>query len=223
MEIRQAREQERQALIERLVRDLKPVRPLWPVNTRLAMWLLMNAALLILAVTFGARPDLQEKIHSLRFLTEVIAFGGAGTVAAILALRAAIPGREPTRGELQFAVAIAAVAILFVFSEPMALDVRMDGFIHEGLRCAFCTCVVAVIPWLAMLWAVRRGAPTRLTTAGALIGAAAFFFSLVITRLGCPIDDRIHFLTWHVIPALAGISLSVLAGIAWLRRKTFIG
>lgn len=220
METPQTQEAAREALIDRMVRDLRPVRRLWPVNARLAVWLLLEAALLILVVESGSRPDLPEKIHSLRYVLEVTAFVGAGTLAAILALRAAIPGREATKGELELAVAAAAVAILFVFSEPMALDVPLGRFIRAGLWCAFCTGSVAAIPWVALLWAVRRGAPMTVATAGGLIGTAAFSFSLAVTRMGCSIDDRVHFFAGHVIPALVGISLSVLAGIVWLRRKS---
>jgi hypothetical protein len=220
METPQTQEAAREALIDRLVRELQPVRRLWPLNARLAVWLLLEAALLILVVVSGSRSDLAEKIHSLRYVLEVIAFVAAGTLAAILALRAAIPGREATKGELELAVAAAAAAILFVLSEPMTLDVPLGGFIRAGLWCAFCTGSVAAIPWIALLWAVRRGAPMAVATAGGLIGTAAFFFSLAVTRMGCSIDDRVHFFTWHVIPSLVGISLSVLAGIAWLRRKS---
>jgi len=220
MDTQQTYQTARQDLIDRLASDLRPVRRLWPVNARLAVWLTLEAAFLILVVVVASRPDLSEKVHSLRYVLEVAAFVVAGTLAAILALRAAIPGREATKGELALAAAVAATAILFVLSEPMTLDVTLGGFIRAGLRCAFCTGLVATIPWVALLWAVRRGAPMAVATAGGLIGSAAFFFSLAVTRLGCPIDDCIHFFTWHVIPALVGISLSILAGTAWLRRKS---
>jgi hypothetical protein len=219
METQETQKISRDALIDRLVKDLKPVRRIWPVNARLAMWLLLEAALLFLIVVFNSRPDLPDKIHNLRFLLEVTAFVAAGTLAAVLALRTAIPGREATKHELGLAALVSVVAILCVFSEPMSLDVTLGGFVRAGLWCAFCTASVAAIPWAAMLWAVRRGAPTAIATAGALIGMAAFFYSVAITRMGCTIDDRLHFLTWHVIPALVGVTLSVLAGIAWLRRR----
>ena len=166
----------RAALIDRLASDLRPVRRLWPVNTRLAVWLLLEAILLILVVVSASRPDLSEKVHSLRYVFEVAAFVVAGTLAAILALRAAIPGREPTKGELASAVAVAAIAILFVFSEPMAVDVPLSGFIRAGLRCAFCTGLVAAIPWVALLWAVRRGTPTVVATAGGMLDPGGLLF-----------------------------------------------
>jgi hypothetical protein len=36
-------------------------------------------------------------------------------------------------------------------------------------------------------------------------------------RLECPIDEPLHILTWHLLPALALIALSTLAGGTWLR------
>jgi len=219
---RETQRETRQAMIDRLAAELQPVRRLWPVNARLAMWLLLEASLILIAVVSGARADLPEKIANARFLAEVTLFVIAGVLAAMLALRAAIPGREVTSHELELVMLISGVAILFVFSEPANQDVALSEFIHAGARCALCIGIFAAIPWTAMLWAVRRGAPTSSATAGGLIGAAAFFFSLAITRLGCAIDDRVHFISWHVIPALIGIGLSLLAGTAWLRRKKFL-
>ena len=56
-------------------------------------------------------------------------------------------------------------------------------------------------------------------TSGGLIGAAALLFAFIVTRLGCPIDERLHILTWHVLPMVGGTVLSVLVGVALLPRR----
>ena len=58
-----------------------------------------------------------------------------------------------------------------------------------------------------------------LNTEGALIGAAAFSFAFAASRLGCPIDNRLHILVWHVLPVFVATLLSIRAGAAWLQRE----
>lgn len=222
METTQTHEDLHKALVDRLVANLRPVRRLWPVNARLAAWLFLEAAIVVLVVAYGSREDLSKKIHSLHYVLELAVLAAAGILAAVLALRAAIPGREPTSGELATTLVATAAAILLILAEPMSVDVSISQFIRAGLWCVFCTGALAALPWIALLWAVRRGAPLAVKTTGGFIGAAALLFSFAITRVGCPIDERLHLFTWHLMPAMIGIGLSVLAGTAWLRRTSAI-
>ena len=108
--------------------------------------------------------------------------------------------------------AAALISVLLVSREPAASEVRLGSFMLAGIRCVGCTALLAAIPWCALFWAVRRGMPLPTDKAGALIGAAAFSFAFAATRLGCPIDDSVHLLAWHVLPVAAGTALSIAAG-----------
>ncbi len=88
---------------------------------------------------------------------------------------------------------------------------------HLGLRCARETVVLAATPWLLMWWLVSRGFPTRGRLSGSLIGAGAMFFSFALMRIVCPIDEPLHLLTWHLLPAFTLIAFSTWAGAALLR------
>ena len=46
-----------QGLIDRLVQDLRPVKRLWPVSVRLSLWILLQAALLLVVVLLEGRLD----------------------------------------------------------------------------------------------------------------------------------------------------------------------
>ena len=59
----------------------------------------------------------------------------------------------------------------------------------------------------------------RAWTTGLAIGAAAALFSFALMRLKCPNDERLHLLTWHLMPALLIVVLSTLAGALWLRFR----
>jgi hypothetical protein len=51
------------------------------------------------------------------------------------------------------------------------------------------------------------------------VGSGALLFTFALMRIGCPIDDELHLLTWHLVPALLLIGLSTIAGAMWLRFR----
>jgi hypothetical protein len=142
---------------------------------------------------------------------------GAG--AAVLALRTAIPGREPNRNEVSVVLAVGLSAIALIASGPSMIHVSLTQFIRAGIQCALFTSTVAAVPWIGLFWSVRRGAPLAPRPAGALIGIAAFSFAFILGRLCSPIEDSLHFLIWHMLPGVAGVLLSILAASAWLQRR----
>jgi hypothetical protein len=208
-----------QALVERIVTDLRPVRRLQPVRVRLALWIALEAAVLLLVIWHGARHDLGEQLRNPGFLLGVLGFALAGAVGAALALRAAIPGREPAAGEFALLTGLAIASALSLLWMPVDVNLSVGSFIRTGLPCVVGIAVFALVPWLTLLWAVRRAAPMAPASQGALAGAAAFLFSFAVMRLKCPIDDRMHLLVWHLLPVLAGIGLSACAGMVWLKRR----
>ncbi|MBV8356332.1 MAG: DUF1109 family protein [Deltaproteobacteria bacterium] len=207
-------------LINRLIEKFEPARRIWPIWARLALWLILEFSILSL-VAFGApRPNLLAALGNPAYVMQVVLFVVVGVAAAALALRTAIPGLEATTMQLSPVFLAAAVSILVAALAPAQTEISLGAFIGVGMKCLVCTGLLAALPWLALFWAVRRGAPLASHLAGVLVGVAAFSFACAATRLGCPIDDSLHVLTWHLFPAAAGTALSMLAGVAWLGRKT---
>jgi hypothetical protein len=211
-------EQRHRELIDRLARELKPVRPLWPVSARLALWLAVEA-LFVLLVVEKTTNDFMPKLANPIYLLEVGFFAIAGVVSAALALRAAIPGRGVRKSEIALAAGLVVAGILLLMSQPLHTGLPLNEFIGAGIRCACNTGIIALVPWLALWWAVRRGAPMNGVAEGTLVGTGALLFSFALMRIGCPIDDELHLLTWHLVPALLLIGLSTIAGAMWLRFK----
>jgi hypothetical protein len=205
------------ALVERLFPNFQPAKPVWPIHTRLAIWLTVELGILLAGLATH-RADLSQKLQSAQYLLELGIFIAIGTVAAVLALKTAIPGREATRNELVLLSTVALAAIALISCEP-SHNTPLAEFIYAGIPCAVFTVMFAALPWIGLFWAVRRGAPLALQTAAALIGVAAFAFAFAVGRLRCPIEDSLHFLIWHMLPGFLGVLLSILAGISWLRRK----
>ena len=88
---------------EVLAAAVKPVRPLWPVSVRLGLWLLLEAIVLVWVATHTGN-DFVRKLAHLDYGLEVVFFAAAATLAAIIALRVAIPGRSAGPREVALAV-----------------------------------------------------------------------------------------------------------------------
>jgi hypothetical protein len=206
-------------VVEMLAAAVKPVRPLWPVRARLALWLLLEAMVLVWVGTHTGN-DFMRKLGNPEYALEVALFAIAAALAAAMALCAAIPGRSLSFRELVVAIMLVIIGtVLVMIGARMRVGYPLGDFLHAGLGCAVETCVLGVLPWIALWWAVKRGAPTGGAAAGGLIGAAAMLFSFALMRLNCRIDEPLHVITWHLLPALTLIALSAIAGALWLRFR----
>jgi hypothetical protein len=205
--------------VEALVASIRPVRPLWPVRVRLGLWLLLEAVVLLWVATRTGN-DFVRKLGHLDYALEVMFFAVAATLSAMLALRLAIPGRRAGAREAALSIIMVLIGIVLVMvGEPMRTGYPLGEFVHTGMRCAFEICVLASLPWVALWWAVKRGAPMRGAAAGASTGAAALLFAFAALRIGCPIDEPLHLVTWHLLPVLLLTALSAVAGAKWLRFR----
>jgi len=206
-------------IVESLAAAVEPVRPLWPVRVRLTLWLLLEALVLVWVATHTGN-DFMRKLDHPWYAFEVACFAIAATLAAALALRAAIPGRSGGLGGPIAVIVLAMIGTkLVMVGAPIRTGYPLAEFLHTGLGCAVGTCALAAPPWIALWWAVKRGAPTSGAAAGGLIGAAAMLFSFALMRLNCEIDEPLHLITWHLMPVLLLTTLSAAAGAAWLRFR----
>ncbi len=206
------------ALVERMVGELRPVRRLWPVAFRLALWIALEAAVLLILILHAARPDLGQQLANPSFLLSVLGFATAGAVGAALALRAAVPGREPAAKELAMLACLTVISAVPLVGVPVNASQPLGSFVATGLPCLMGVAMFALVPWLALLWAVRRGAPMRRGLEGTLIGAGSFLLSFALMRVKCPIEEEMHLMVWHLLPALAGIGVSACLGFVLLSR-----
>jgi hypothetical protein len=203
---------------DELLADVRPVRRLWSPHRRLALWLLLIAGMLAERSVAGLRPDLITQLVSPLYLLEVAALALAASLAAAMALSAAVPGQEPTRRSVALLLGFIAVAAVLLCRIAVSTDLTVASFIDTGLGCALLTTELALIPWITLLWALRRGAPLASAAGGALVGAAGFLMAFTLMRLVCPLDELLHLLTWHGGPVLLGVVISTALGRVWLPR-----
>ena len=119
-------------LIDRLIRNLEPTRRLWPVGARLALWLLLEIAIMVPLLLLRGYSELSVELQSVRYLLELGVFAFTGIAAANLALRSAIPGREATRSDLILLSAGVLVGVSLILAEPAQTDASVGEFIRIG-------------------------------------------------------------------------------------------
>jgi len=207
------------ALVDRLVQETQPVRRLWSVPARMAVFVALAGSVVALVLALAARPDIESKLAARTFGAELVLLCIATAYTGLLALRSAVPGRSPSRYESVVAVTLAVAAAIFSCAEPLDTTIPVGTFLGIGAACAARTFAFALIPWLLLMAAIRRGAPTRVRAAGAYAGATALLLSTTILRAACPQDGVLHWLLWHFAPIAVGTVLSATVASSWLRWR----
>ena len=167
----------------------------------------------------GFRPDLTAT-HVLFYLTVKLAFAiGIVGLAMTYPMRLACPGGERRMAPFIVAVPFLIVLILAAISLGSAPRAHWERMIvgDEWLECLLSIPVIAIVPFSVSIWAVRKGAPTNLSRAGAFAGLIAGGVSAMAYALHCT-DDSLPFIAlWYggtvVLCTLAGAALG-----PWLLR-----
>jgi hypothetical protein len=173
------------------------------------------AAIAALGIAFaglGFRPDLTTT-RALIFLAVKVAFaiGVAGLSLAYLT-RLARPGGERKTFPLLVAVPFLVIVVLAAISLGSAPRAHWERMIvgDQWLECLLSIPVIAIVPFAVSIWAVRKGAPTNLSRAGAFAGLIAGGISAMAYALHCT-DDSLPFIAvWYS----GTIALCTLAGAA---------
>jgi len=204
-------------LIDVLSANLEPACPGQLGKTLiLAMGTGVAAAFGLMLMTVGPRPDLLSTAHlewvaaKLLFALSVI-----GTGAPLL-MRSIRPGRENathwTLLLLPFLAAIVLALAMLLLGRPHAWRGMLLGATPVSwARCLICIVFFAAIPFGALIWALRTGAPTRLKPCGAIAGVVAGGLGAAAYALSC-ISDTMGFIAiWYsaaiVLCAVIGAQL----------------
>ncbi len=171
------------------------------------------AALGITLVGLGVRADLMT-VRALAFLVVKLSFAvGIVSLALIYLTRMARPGGERKTPSFLIALPFLAIVILAAISLGLAPSSHWDEMIvgDQWLECLLSIPIIAIVPFAATIWAVRRAAPTDLARTGAVAGLVAGGVSAMAYALHCT-DDSLPFVAvWYggtiVLCTLAGAAL----------------
>ncbi|MFB2552692.1 NrsF family protein [Ensifer soli] len=173
-------------------------------------------SVMLLVVTVGLRHDLVTVFETARVMVKIGATLLLAVLSARLAIRIGRPGTTPGRDLAMLAVP-AAVLALAVILEMIAVPAAEWKARWLGLHAAFCVVfvpVLALAPLVALLAALRHGAPEDPGSAGAAAGLAAGTIAAAVYAWHCPDDSPLFVVTWYAI----GIAVVVLAGFLAGRR-----
>ncbi|MCX4138272.1 DUF1109 domain-containing protein [Paraburkholderia sp. SEWSISQ10-3 4] len=173
----------------------------------------------LMAAVFGIRPDLST-IAKTAIFWEKLAFPLCLAIGALIAtVRLARPGAKVGTGWPVIAIPvvivwIAAIAVL-VSAAPQE---RLPAILGQTWRtCPFNILLLAVPGFIAIFWAVKGLAPTRLRLAGAISGLLASSVATVAYCFHCPEMNPAFWSIWYVVGMLLPVALGAVLGPKLLR------
>jgi hypothetical protein len=205
-------------LIDMLARGVEPAeRPRWMRRFALTIVVGLAAAVLIVALWIGVRPDLGAA--RMPVMMKAMFSAAAAAMMLPMAVRLMKPGRPLgwRIGAVLLFVGLCAVATIVALMGE-APEERMQAWMGGG----FPWCVV-IVPILAaptaagLLWLMRAFAPTRLTLAGAAIGALSGGIGAMAYAMYCPVDSMAFVTTWYVVAIALCAAIGAVIGARILR------
>lgn len=190
---------------------------IWPVDQhvlekRLALAILAGliGAIFMLLVIFGIRSDMPQMLITPLFWLKV-AFPMAMVLPALLiTVRLSRPGASSRKGWITLSlpfITLWVASAVFVLAAPP--DLRPSLIFGSSWRtCTLSIALLSLPTFVAMFWAVKGLAPTRLVLTGAGIGLAAGAQAVLVYVLYC-VEMAISF--WVIWYAL-GILMPTVAG-----------
>lgn len=156
-------------------------------------------ALGIMVIGLGIRPDLMTTraftFLLLKLVFTVVIIG----VALIYLTRLARPGGEQKTSSIMVAMPFIVIALLAAISLGFAPRSHWDAMIvgDQWLECLLSVPIIAIVPFAATIWALRRAAPTDLVRTGAFAGLISGGVSAMAYALHC-MDDSLPFVAvWY--------------------------
>ena len=199
-------------LIDSLAADLRPALQRLP-RLLLAIAVGGALALAVLWLGFGFREDLGQAVHGSAFWMKLTFSLATAVLAFGLCARVARPESGPGWWLAAllfpplFAAGMAGIEVVSVMPEERAMLL----FGHSVIRCLSCIVVLAVPLLLAVLWAYRRFAPTRLRLAGFSGGLLAGAGAALVYSLHCTENSPLFIAAWYGVgmslPAVLGVVL----------------
>jgi hypothetical protein len=204
-------------LIRALVADTATSKP--PIGKTVA-WALVGGvilAALVFSATMGARSDfLYSIVHSPRFQFKFLFTLAIAFPALFIARRYTRP--EGAAGGLIWLLILPAVLLLAgVAGEMMLVPSEHWALFAKGQNSLICMSTIpllAIAPLAATLYALRQGAPSQPTIAGAAAGLFSAGIAATLYAAHCSDDSPLFVSIWYP----AGIAIVTLAGALLGRR-----
>jgi hypothetical protein len=205
-------------LIDLLAKNVEPAeRPKWAQQLAVTMVVGLITAVLIVALWIGVRPDIG--VARMPVMLKAMFSAAAAAMMLPMAVRLMKPGRPLgwRIGAVFVFLGVCVVATVVALMGEAPED-RMRAWMGGS----FPWCVV-IVPILAaptaagLLWLMRAFAPTRLTIAGAAIGALSGGIGAMAYAMYCPVDSVAFVTTWYVVAIALCAAIGAVVGARLLR------
>ncbi len=189
-------------LIDMLSTNIEPVKDSGRLKIAFGVALIVGgaASFCVMLATVGLRTAAGGGFHpsflvlKLLFML-VLIVGGTALLARLIR-----PGQDAHRlyRAIFLPVLVLGVAgVIALAREPTWAACKRMVLGTEWATCAFCIPLFAIIPFVALIWALRQGAPTNLTRTGAIAGLVAGALGAAAYAFHCP-DDSLPFIAiWY--------------------------
>lgn len=194
------------SLIDELVDDLEPVRPLRRAEGgALLLAAAVLTALVVLGVNDLAGNVLDGTVSPMFLLANglLLLLGLAASASTIAMASPRVGNRHDGTGwAMAMAGVFPAVTIVLLVMHSADWPGLLD--IAHGWRCFAEAMLASLFAAGGLLFWLRRGAPVSARTAGLHLGVGATALGTAIYGLSCPVDTIYHLGIWHAAPVILG-------------------
>ncbi|MEO6897088.1 MAG: DUF1109 domain-containing protein [Caldimonas sp.] len=201
-------------LIAALADHLRPVRRLRPPLVRAAGWLCLAALVLVLlTISQGIRPDLDQRLHDPAFAVSMAASLLTAVLAAIAAFQLSLPDRSWRWLLLPLPALVVWLSNVGYQCMTHWISIGPQGLsLGEAARC-FATLVLSGLPLsLALLVMLRYAAPLRPSAVALSASLAVAGITATALSLFHVLDATAMILMWNLGTALLFVGLGGLFG-----------
>ena len=195
-------------LIQTLAADGGP-----PAASMSRVWLVATVASIVVAaivffIAIGPRPDIAAAAETPRFLFKFVVT--LALLATAFAALKSLARPDASIRSLPMLLVAPGLLLIAVGAEMMAVpaDQLRDRWIgSNSLLCMTFIPLIGIGPLVAFLFAVRHGAPTRPSLAGAVAGLVAGGLAATFYAAHCTDDSPLFVATWYPI-AIAMLAIA---------------
>ncbi len=177
----------------------------------LAAWLMLHY--------LGLRPDLAAAAVLPMFWIKLVFPAALLAGAWFATLRLSRPGVRLGRVPVALAAPVVVIWLLAIAALMRAAPADFNQLVY-GVSWTVCPIIIAILSgplFVALLWAIKGAAPTRLALAGAAAGLLAGAGGALVYALHCPEMGAPFLGIWYVLGMLIPAAFGALAG-PWLLR-----
>lgn len=209
-------------LLDRLVADAKPV-PRRALQARIFGWagLGVVASAVIMVMWLGLRPDMTEAPGTMMFWTKFAYTSIFAVVGGLAALNLARPGGTLRRQVISLAILALLVGAGGLWQLTVMGPEHMSRLVmgSTALRCPFYIVALAAPIYAAVVFAMRRAAPTNPTLAGFAAGLFAGGAGVWVYAFHCTESGMPFIAIWYTAGVLASAAIGALVGRFVLRWR----